>query len=67
MLELVRSGGADADTSGSIDNVEKSAPIMPDDGRPKVPEPANYEFLADMPPINTVDLCMRCHPPSESS
>lgn len=56
-LQLVRTGGAAADTSASMDLDKTTAADAPDDGRPKIPEPAPYEFLTPMPPINTVDLC----------
>jgi hypothetical protein len=54
-LTLVQKGEATPGTPQAAD----AAPAQkeePDDGRPKGPEPAPYDFLVEVPKINAVDL-----------
>lgn len=58
-LELIKSGKADADGSGTplgaASTEEPKKPAVPDDGRPKVPQPEPFDFLLDLPTMSPAD------------
>lgn len=57
-LAQIKSGAAATDgasTPAGKDAAAKEAQV-PDDGRPKVPQPAPFEFLLDLPTLSAIDF-----------